>query len=104
MKLKENSTNVKTEILAGFTTFFTMSYLLIISPKLLSIMGLNLTSSITVTVLCVFIGSVLMAFIANKPYAVAPFLGETAFIAYTLTGTMGFSYKTLKNKNIEPNS
>ena len=93
-KLKENQTSVKTEILAGLTTFFTMSYLLILSPKLLEIAGMNLSSTITVTALVTFIGSLLMAFIANKPYAVAPFLGETAFISYTIVGLLGFSIKT----------
>ncbi len=92
-KLKENQTSIKTEIFAGLTTFFTMSYLLILSPKLLEIAGMNLASTITVTALITFIGSLLMAFIANKPYAVAPFLGETAFIAYTIVGLLGFSIK-----------
>lgn len=93
-KLKENNTNIKTEIIAGLTTFFTMSYLFVLSPKLLEASGMNIASSITVTGLMVFIGSLLMAFIANKPYAVAPFLGETAFIAYTLVMTMGYSVKS----------
>ncbi len=94
-KLKENNTNIKTEIIAGLTTFFTMSYLFVLSPKLLEASGMNIASSVTVTGLMVFIGSFLMAFIANKPYAVAPFLGETAFIAYTLVMTMGYSVKSV---------
>ena len=93
-KLKENNTNIKTEIMAGLTTFFTMSYLFVISPQLLAGAGLDLASSITVTALITFIGSILLAFIANKPYAIAPFLGETAFISYTVVGTMGFSIKS----------
>lgn len=93
-KLKENNTDIKTELLAGLTTFFTMSYLFILSPKILEFAGLNFASTITVTALIAFIGSFLMAFIANKPYAVAPFLGETAFIAFTIVRTLGFSVKT----------
>lgn len=93
-KLKENNTTIKTEILAGVTTFFTMSYLLILSPKILEYAGLNFSATITVTALIAFIGSLLMAFIANKPYAVAPFLGETAFISFTVVGALGFSVKT----------
>ena len=93
-KLKENNTCIKTELLAGLTTFFTMSYLFILSPKILEYAGLNFASTITVTALIAFIGSCLMAFIANKPYAVAPFLGETAFISFTIVGTLGFSVKT----------
>lgn len=93
-KLKENNTNIKTELLAGVTTFFTMSYLLILSPKILEYAGLDFSATITVTALIAFIGSFLMAFIANKPYAVAPFLGETAFISFTVVGALGFSVKT----------
>ncbi len=93
-KLEENNTNIKTEITAGLTTFFTMSYLFVISPKLLLFAGLDFETSISVTALVVFIGSLLMGLYANKPYAVAPFLGETAFIAYTLTGTLGLSIKS----------
>lgn len=93
-KLKENNTTIKTELLAGVTTFFTMSYLLILSPKILEYAGLDFSATITVTALIAFIGSFLMAFIANKPYAVAPFLGETAFISFTVVGALGFSVKT----------
>ena len=93
-KLQQNGTNIKTEIIAGLTTFFTMSYLLVLSPKLLEYSGLELGSSLTITALIVFICSIIMALIANKPYAVAPFLGETAFIAFTIVGNLGFSIKT----------
>ncbi len=93
-KLKKNNTSIKTELIAGLTTFFTMAYLLIISPKILEITGLNITSTVSVTAITVFIGSLLMAFIANKPYAVAPFLGETAFIAYIIVSLQGFSVET----------
>lgn len=93
-KLKENNTNVKTELLAGLTTFFTMSYLFILSPKILATTGLDFASTLTITALLVFIGSIIMGLYANKPYAVAPFLGETAFIAYTVCAMLGFSVKT----------
>lgn len=93
-KFKENNTNIKTEFFAGLTTFFTMSYLFILSPKILEQAGLSFNSTLTVTCLIVFIGSIIMGLIANRPYAVAPFLGETAFISYTLVNTMGFSIKT----------
>ncbi len=93
-QLKENNTNIRTEILAGLTTFFTMSYLFILSPKLLASTGLDFASTLTVTALFIFIGSLIMGLYANKPYAVAPFLGETAFIAFTVCGALGFSIKT----------
>jgi len=93
-KLKEYNTNIKTEVIAGLTTFFTMSYLFVLSPKILENAGLDFGVTLTITALVVFIGSTLMALIANKPYAVAPLLGETAFIAYTICLSLGFSIKT----------
>lgn len=93
-KLKENQTNIKTELIAGMTTFFTMSYLFILSPKILTSTGLNFESTLCITALIVFIGSVFMGLYANKPYAVAPFLGETAFISYTICASLGFSIKS----------
>lgn len=93
-KLKENETTIKTELLAGLTTFFTMSYLFILSPKILASAGLDFASTLTITGLFVFIGSLIMGLYTNKPYAVAPFLGETAFIAFTICGALGFSVKT----------
>ena len=83
-KLKENNTNIKTELTAGLTTFFTMSYLFVLSPKILSSTGLNFETTLTITAILVFIGSIFMGLFANKPYAVAPFLGETAFLAYVI--------------------
>ncbi len=94
-KIKENDTTVKTEIMAGLTTFFTMSYLFILSPKILETAGLNFETTVTVTSLIIFIGCMIMGFVANKPYAVAPFLGETAFASYTVVATLGFSIKTV---------
>lgn len=93
-KLKENNTTIKTELLAGLTTFFTMSYLFVLSPKILSTTGLDYTSTLTITAILIFLCSTLMGLYANKPYAVAPFLGETAFIAYTICGSLGYSIKT----------
>ena len=92
--LKQNNTTVKTELLAGLTTFFTMSYLFVVSPKILEVTGADFSVLVVVTSLVTFIASMLMGFIGNKPYAVAPLLGETAFISYTVVGTMGNSLKT----------
>ena len=92
--LKQNKTTVKTELLAGLTTFFTMSYLFVISPKILETTGSDFSVLVAVTALVTFLSSILMGFIGNKPYAVAPLLGETAFISYTVVGVMGYSLKT----------
>lgn len=93
-KLKEKNTNIQTELIAGTTTFFTMAYMYILSPKILQSAGLNFYSSISITAIIIFIGCFLMAFIANKPYAVAPFIGETAFISYTIVSALGFSVQS----------
>ncbi len=93
-KLKGNNTTFKTEITAGLTTFFTMSYIFVLSPKLLENAGLNFSSSVTVTAVVTFISCIIIALIANKPYAVAPLLGETAFISYTVCNNLGFSIET----------
>ncbi len=67
-KLKEKNTNIQIELIAGTTTFFTMAYMYILSPKILQSAGLNFYSSISITAIIIFIGCFLMAFIANKPY------------------------------------
>ncbi len=90
-QLENNNTNIRKELLAGFTTFFTMSYLLILSPKILANTGLNFDILISITAITVFICCLLMGFIANKPFATGPFLGDSAFISYTLVLTMGIS-------------
>lgn len=94
-KLKENDSTIKTELIAGLTTFFTMSYLFVLAPKLLASAGLDFGSSITATGVVAFISCIIMGFIANRPYAVAPFLGEIAFYSVTIVGIMGFSIKTV---------
>lgn len=93
-KFKENNTNIKTELFAGLTTFFTMSYLFVLSPKILEHAGLDFNITLTVTGLVVFLSCLAMGLIANKPYALAPFIGETAFISYTMVSTQGFSIKS----------
>ncbi len=90
-KTDEYKTSIKTELLAGITTFFTMSYLLVLSPKLMSAAGLDFNITLFGTVLLIFIGSTFMGLYANKPYAVAPFIGETAFISYTLCCGLGIN-------------
>ncbi len=94
-KLKENKTDIKTELFAGLTTFFTMSYLFVLVPKILEGAGLDFGITLSVTGIVVFLGCLYMGLIANKPYALAPFIGETAFVAYTMVCGLGFSIKTI---------
>ena len=87
-KLKENGTNVKTEVIAGVTTFMTMAYILAVNPSILSASGMDPNAILTATALASFIGCIAMALLANYPFALAPGLGLNAFVAYTVCGTM----------------
>ena len=77
-KLKENNTTVKTEILAGITTFMTMAYILAVNPNILSASGMDAHAVLIATALSSFIGTVLMALFANYPFALAPGMGLNA--------------------------
>ncbi len=92
-KLKENNTNVKTEVIAGITTFMTMAYILAVNPSILSESGMDKNAVLMATALAAFIGTIVMAFMANYPFALAPGLGLNAYFAYTVCGEMGYSWK-----------
>jgi len=90
-KLKEKGTNVKTEVLAGITTFATMAYILAVNPNILSASGLESGAVFVATALASVIGTVAMALLAGMPFALAPGMGLNAFFAYTVVLGMGFS-------------
>ena len=92
-KLKENNTTVKTEVIAGLTTFMTMAYILAVNPSILSASGMDKNAILMATALAAFIGTVLMALLANYPFALAPGLGLNAYFAYTVCGEMGYSWQ-----------
>lgn len=92
-KLKENGTNVKTEILAGVTTFMTMAYILAVNPNILSASGMNSQAVLIATALAAFLGTLFMAWFANYPFALAPGMGLNAYFAYTVCGNMGYSWQ-----------
>lgn len=92
-KLKENNTTVKTEVVAGITTFMTMAYILAVNPTILSASGMDKNAVLMATALAAFIGTFVMAFCANYPFALAPGLGLNAYFAYTVCGSMGYSWK-----------
>ncbi|MDE6844318.1 MAG: NCS2 family permease [Lachnospiraceae bacterium] len=92
-KLKENNTNVKTEVVAGVTTFMTMAYILAVNPSILSAAGMDSNAILMATALAAFIGTLAMAFLANYPFALAPGLGLNAYFAYTVCGAMGYSWQ-----------
>ena len=92
-KLSENKTDVKTEILAGITTFMTMAYILAVNPSILSAAGMDSGAVFTATALAAFIGTLLMAVLANYPFALAPGMGLNAYFAYTVVIGMGYSWE-----------
>ena len=92
-KLSENKTDVKTEILAGITTFMTMAYILAVNPSILSAAGMDSGAVFTATALAAFIGTLLMAALANYPFALAPGMGLNAYFAYTVVIGMGYSWQ-----------
>lgn len=92
-KLKENNTNIKTEVVAGVTTFMTMAYILAVNPSILSASGMDSNAILMATALASFIGTLAMALLANYPFALAPGLGLNAYFAYTVCGEMGYSWQ-----------
>lgn len=92
-KLKENHTTVKTEILAGITTFMTMAYILAVNPSVLGATGMDQGAIFTATVLASVIGTVCMALFANYPFALAPGMGLNAYFAYTVVIGMGYPWQ-----------
>ncbi len=92
-KLKENRTDVKTEIMAGITTFMTMAYILAVNPNILSAAGMDKNAVLLATAIASFIGTALMALFANYPFALAPGMGLNAYFAYTVVLNFGYSWQ-----------
>ncbi|MDU1315631.1 NCS2 family permease [Anaerococcus hydrogenalis] len=92
-KLKENKTSVKTEIMAGITTFMTMSYILAVNPQILGDAGMDKGAVFTATIISSIIAILIMALYANLPFALAPGMGLNAFFTYTVVMTMGKSWE-----------
>ena len=91
--LKENHTDVKTEVMAGITTFMTMAYILAVNPNILSASGMDRGSVFTATALSAFIASCLMALLSNYPFVLAPGMGLNAYFTYTVVLGMGYSWQ-----------
>lgn len=92
-KLRENKTDIKTEVMAGITTFMTMAYILAVNPNILSATGMDANAVLIATALASFLGTVLMAVFANYPFALAPGMGLNAYFAYTVVLGMGYSWQ-----------
>lgn len=92
-KLKEHKTNVKTEVLAGFTTFMTMAYILVVNPAILGDAGMDKGAVFTATAISAFIATVIMGVYANYPFALASGMGLNAYFAYTIVLGKGYTWQ-----------
>ncbi|NWF90830.1 MAG: NCS2 family permease [Ignavibacteriaceae bacterium] len=93
-QIDELGTTVKQEIIAGFTTFMTMAYIIIVNPKILEAAGIPFGPSMAATIISAFFGTLAMGVYAKRPFAIAPYMGENAFIAYTVVKVLGFNWQT----------
>ena len=91
--LSENHTDVKTEVIAGVTTFMTMAYILAVNPNILSASGMDAGSVFTATALASLVATLLMAAFANYPFVLAPGMGLNAYFAYTVVLQMGYTWQ-----------
>jgi AGZA family xanthine/uracil permease-like MFS transporter len=93
-RLPQLGTTIRQEVIAGLTTFVTMAYIIIVNPKILEAAGMPFGASMVATILSAAFGTLLMGLYAKRPFAVAPYMGENAFIAFTVVKVMGYSWQT----------
>jgi len=92
-KLKEHGTNIKTELMAGMTTFLTMAYILAVNPSILGDAGMDPTAVLLATCIASFVGSAIMAFAANLPFVLSAGMGLNAYFTYTVVEGLGYSWQ-----------
>lgn len=92
-KLEEHNTDIKTEVMAGITTFMTMAYILVVNPMILSDAGMDRGAVFVATALAAALATLVMGFLANYPIALAPGMGLNAYFAYTIVAQMGYSWQ-----------
>ena len=93
-ELSHHETTVRREVIAGLTTFFTMSYIVAVNPAILKTAGMPVSASLTATILIATFGTLLMGFYANRPFAIGPYMGENAFIAFTVVRVLGYTWQS----------
>jgi AGZA family xanthine/uracil permease-like MFS transporter len=92
-QLSQHQTTIRREAVAGLTTFLTMAYIVAVNPAILGSAGMPAGASLTATILTAIVGTLLMGLYANRPFAVAPYMGENAFIAFTVIHVLGYSWQ-----------
>ncbi len=90
----KHNTNYKQETLAGITTFLTLAYIIVVNPAILEAAGIPKGPSMTATILAAAVGTLIMGLYAKRPFALAPYMGENAFIAFTVVKALGYSWQT----------
>jgi AGZA family xanthine/uracil permease-like MFS transporter len=93
-KLKEHGTSIRTEMVAGLVTFMTMAYIIVVNPAILEAAGIPFGPSMVATIISAVFGTLVMGIYANRPFAIAPYMGENAFVAYTVVVVLGYSWQT----------
>jgi len=93
-KFEELGTNYKQEIIGGLTTFVTMAYIVIVNPAILEVAGIPKGPSMVATILSAVFGTIIMGLYARRPFAIAPYMGENAFVAFTVVKVLGYSWQT----------
>lgn len=92
-KLREHGTTARTEVIAGFTTFLTMVYIVFVNPQILGVAGMDTSAVFVTTCLIAALGSILMGVFANLPVALAPAMGLNAFFAFVVVQAMGLPWQ-----------
>jgi AGZA family xanthine/uracil permease-like MFS transporter len=90
---EKHNTSYRQESLAGLTTFLTMAYIMVVNPSILAVAGIPKDAQVTATILAAVIGCLVMAFWAKRPFAVAPYMSENAFVAFVVVKGMGYSWQ-----------
>jgi adenine/guanine/hypoxanthine permease len=93
-ELDKLGTTIRKECIAGLTTFVTMAYIIVVNPKILEAAGMPFGPSMVATIVSAFFGTLLMGVYAKRPFAIAPYMGENAFIAFTVVKVLGYSWQT----------
>ena len=94
-KLREHGTTARTEVIAGFTTFLTMVYIVFVNPQILGVAGMDTSAVFVTTCLIAAFGSIMMGLFANLPVALAPAMGLNAFFAFVVVQAMGLPWHSL---------
>ena len=93
-RLTANNTNIRTEVTTGLVTFITMAYVIVVNPAILEAAGIPFGPSIVATMISAIFGTMAMGLYTKRPFAIAQYMGENAFVAYTVVGVLGYSWQT----------